>query len=99
MPDSTKGQDALRRAISERASEFAVGHRVGGRHRYWQQAIALAGALLVVALVFIGFDSFLTGMQKVIAIMAADPAPTPALTPTPTEAMPVFMVPEPPDPP
>ncbi len=86
MPDTTDGQNAFQRAIAERAREFSAGNRTGRPHRYWQHAIALVLALLVVALVFFGFDTFLTSMQKLIEIMAADPAPA--------EAMPVFMVPE-----
>lgn len=89
VPDFDQGQDALKRAINERAREFAAGDRAARPRRYGQHAIALAGALLVVALVFFGFDSFLTGMQKVVGILAADPAPP--------EAMPVFMVPGAPD--
>lgn len=89
MQDTTEGQDAFQRAIAERAREYAAGNRSGRPHRYWQQAIALILALLVVALVFFGFDAFLTSMQKLIEIMAAHPAPA--------EAMPVFMVPESPD--
>lgn len=86
MQDTTEGQDALQHAIASRSREFAAGNRSGRPHRYWQHAIALVFALLVVALVFFGFDTFLTSMQKLIEIMAADPAPA--------EAMPVFMVPE-----
>ena len=86
MPHDTGDQDALRRAITERAREFAADNRDTRPHRYWQHAIALVLALLVVALVFLGFDTFLTSMQKLIAIMGADP--------TPTAPMPVFMVPE-----
>ncbi len=85
MPDDTEGQDALQRAIGERAREFAADNRQQPR-RYWQHAITLIAAVLVVALVFFGFDVFLTSMQKLIAIMGAEP--------TPTEPMPVFMVPE-----
>lgn len=89
MPDNTEGRDALQRAIAERAREFSAGDNGQQPRRYWQYAIALTGALLIVALLFFGFDSFLTSMQKLIAIMGADP--------TPTEPMPIFMVPEPPD--
>lgn len=86
MPDETDGQDALRRAIGERAREFAADSPRRRPGRLWQYAITLVAAVLVVALVFFGFDTFLTSMQKLIAIMGAEP--------TPTEPMPVFMVPE-----
>lgn len=88
MSDDTESRDALQRAIAERASEFATDNPAKRPRRYWQYAIALTGALLIVALLFFGFDTFLASMQKVIAIMGADK--------TPTEPMPVFMVPEPP---
>ncbi len=83
MPD---GKDALQRAIGERAREFAADSQRQRPRRFWQYAITLVAAVLVVALVFFGFDTFLTSMQKLIAIMGADS--------TPTEPMPVFMVPE-----
>ncbi len=91
MTDPAGGSTALQRAIAERAREFAADGRRRSPQRYWQYAIAMVAALLVVALVFFGFDTFLTSMQKLLALMAADPAPT--------EPMPVFMVPEPVDPP
>ena len=88
MPDDTEGRDALQHAIAERAREFATDSQRRRPQRYWQYAIALTGALLIVALVFFGFDTFLTSMQKLIAIMGADTVPA--------EPMPVFIVPEPP---
>lgn len=90
MVDPADDSTALQRAIAERAREFAADNRRRPQ-RYWQYAISLVAALLVVALVFLGFDTFLASMQKLLAIMAADPAPT--------EPMPVFIVPQPPSPP
>jgi hypothetical protein len=87
MPHDVGDQDALQRAIGERAREFAAGNRSRRPHRYWQQGIALFVALLVVALVFLGFDTFLSSMQKLLEIMAADPAPT--------GPVPVYVVPPP----
>ena len=90
MVDPADDSTALQRAIAERAREFAADNRRLPQ-RYWQYSISLVAALLVVALVFLGFDTFLASMQKLLAIMAADPAPT--------EPMPVFIVPQPPSPP
>ncbi|MBM4221245.1 MAG: hypothetical protein FJ170_04785 [Gammaproteobacteria bacterium] len=90
MADPTDDGTALQRAIAERAREFAAGNRRRPQ-RYWQYAVTLVVALLVVGLVFLGFDTFLTSMQKLIAIMGADTAPA--------EPVPVFVVPEPPQPP
>jgi hypothetical protein len=91
MTDRKDDGTALQRAIAERAREFAADNRRSRPQRYWQYAISLVAALLVVGLVFLGFDTFLASMQKLLAIMAADPAPT--------EPMPVFIVPQPPSPP
>jgi ferric-dicitrate binding protein FerR (iron transport regulator) len=91
MTDPADDGSALQRAIAERAREFAMDSTRPRPRRHWQHAITLIAALLVVALVFLGFDTFLTSMQKLLAIMAADPAPT--------GPVPVFMVPEPPHPP
>jgi ferric-dicitrate binding protein FerR (iron transport regulator) len=90
MVDPADDSTALQRAIAERARELAADNRRRPQ-RYWQYSISLVAALLVVALVFLGFDTFLASMQKLLAIMAADPAPT--------EPMPVFIVPQPPSPP
>lgn len=91
MADPGDDSTALQRAMAERAREFGADSRRHRPGRYWQYGVSLLAALLVVALVFLGFDTFLTSMQKLLAIMAADPAPT--------EPMPVFIVPEPPHPP
>jgi hypothetical protein len=91
MADPADEGSVLQRAIAERAREFAADNRRQRPGRYWQYGVSLAAALLVVGLVFLGFDTFLASMQKLLAIMAADPAPT--------EPMPVFIVPQPPSPP
>lgn len=91
MTDRKDDGTALQSAIAERAREFAAENHRRRPQRYWQYGVSLVAALLIVALVFFGFDTFLTSMQKLLVIMAADPVPT--------EPMPVFMVPEPPHPP
>ena len=91
MADPADDRTALQQSIAERAREFSGDNRRQTPGRYWQYGVSLLAALLVVALVFLGFDTFLTSMQKLLAMMAADPVPT--------EPMPVFMVPEPPNPP
>ena len=91
MADPADNSSALQRAIAERAREFAADNRRHRPQRYGQYAITLVLAVLVVGLVFLGFDSFLASMQKLIAIMGADPVPT--------GPVPVYMVPQPPQPP
>lgn len=88
MVDPADSRTALQRAMADRAREFAGDNPRYRPRRYWQHAITLVAAVLVVALVFFGFDTFLASMQKLLEIIGADPVPT--------EPMPVFMVPEPP---
>jgi hypothetical protein len=98
MDDPADSRTELQRAIAERARASAVGQYGHRPQRYWQYPIGLILAALVVGLVFFGFDTFLSSMQKLIEIMGDRPVPTaPVQTePVPTEPMPVFMVPEPP---
>jgi hypothetical protein len=86
MGDPADSRSEVQRAIAERAREFAPGQHGDRPLRYGEYAIAVVLALMVVGLVFFGFDAFLTTMQKLIEIMAAR-------TP-PAEPLPVFMVPE-----
>jgi hypothetical protein len=76
----------MQRAMAERAREFAAGGPGYRPRPYWQSAIGLVLAALVVFLVFFGFDSFLGGMQRVIEIIVADQEAA--------EAVPVFIVPD-----
>lgn len=78
----------MQRALAARAREFAAGAPGHSPRRYWQSALGLVLAALVVGMVFFGFDTFLGGMQRVIAIIAADQAQP--------EPVPVFIVPGPP---
>jgi hypothetical protein len=91
MADPADNRTELQRAIAERAREFSVDSRRPRPQRYGQYAITLVLAILVVGLVLLGFDTFLSSMQKLIAIMGTDPVPT--------GPVPVYMVPEPPHPP
>jgi len=91
MGDPADSRTEVQRAIAERAREFAAGQHGHRPQRYGQYAIAVVLALMVVGLLFFGFDAFLGSMQKVIEIMAARSPPA--------EPLPVFMVPEAPPPP
>ena len=91
MSDPADSRTEVQRAMAERAREFGAGQYGHRPQRYWQQAIGLVLAALVVGVVFFGFDTFLGGMQKVIEIISADEA-----TPDP---VPVFIVPQAPPPP
>jgi hypothetical protein len=91
MDDPADSRTEVQRAIAERAREFAPGRHGYRPQRYGEYAVAVVLALMVVGLVVLGFDAFLSSMQKVIEIMAARPPPA--------EPLPVFMVPEAPPPP
>jgi hypothetical protein len=85
MGDPADSRNEVQRAMAERAREFAAGQYGHRPQRYWQYAVGLVLAALVVGLLFFGFDTFLSGMQKVIEIISADEeAPDP---------VPVFIVP------
>jgi hypothetical protein len=86
MQDPADSRTELQRAMAERAREFAAGENGHRPQRYWQSAIGLILAVLVVGVVFFGFDVFLSSMQKVIEIISADEAKP--------EPVPVFIVPQ-----
>lgn len=86
MDDPADSRTELQRAIADRAREFAADQNGHRPRRYWQYAVGLVLAALLVGVLFLGFDTFLASMQKVVAIIAARPAPA--------EPLPVFIVPE-----
>lgn len=57
--------------------------------RWLQHAIALAAALVLVGIVMLGFDAFLTAMQKYMEAEVVEPTPAPP----PTAPMPAYVVP------
>jgi len=87
MTDSTEQRLAVERALMERARANAMRQVEQPPRRVLQHAIALALALAVVAVVMLGFDRFLTSMQKFMGLEIAEPPPGPA------EPMPAYVVP------
>ena len=81
----------------ERARAQAERDREPTARRWLQHAIALAAALLLVGIVMLGFDAFLTAMQKYMEAEVVDPPPAPAQAPAPapplTAPMPAYVVP------
>lgn len=71
----------------ERARAQAERDREPKARRWLQHAIALAAALVLVGIVMLGFDAFLTAMQKYMEADVVDPAPAP------TAPMPAYVVP------
>lgn len=76
----------LERAVAERAREFAAGEDGYRPRRHFQYAIGLVLAAVIVGVVFFGFDTFLSSMQKLVEIIVArEEAEAP---------LPVFVVPD-----
>ncbi|MFO1406755.1 MAG: hypothetical protein U1F08_04375 [Steroidobacteraceae bacterium] len=83
MPEPTESPDApddrrasVERLLMERAR--AQADREDDAPRDWlRQGVALAAALALVGVVLMGFDAFLTAMQKFMETQAVDPAPAP----------------------
>lgn len=65
--------------------------------RWLQHAIALAAALVLVGIVMLGFDAFLTAMQKYMEAEVVDPAAAPATAPMPAYVVPGAVNPPPPE--
>jgi hypothetical protein len=87
----------IERTLMDRARRAAERDREKGPRRFVQHAISLAVALVVVAIIGLGFDSFLTAMQKILRMNENDARPQstqPAKTPDPAEPMPAYVVPD-----
>ena len=70
-------RESVQRMLMERARREA--ERVDDRPRDWlRHGVALVAALALVGVVLMGFDAFLTAMQKFMETQVVDPAPTPA---------------------
>ena len=80
----------------ERARAQAERDREPTTRRWLQQSIALAAALALVGIVMLGFDAFLTAMQKYMEAEVVDPAPPPE-APMPAYVVPGALNPPPPE--
>lgn len=103
-PDSGDDDDAddrrlrsvLERTLMDRARRAAERDRQKGPRRLVQHAIALAAALVLVITIMLGFDAFLTSMQKLMRMLGeegsgqtqAQPA-----APDPADPIPAYVVP------
>lgn len=83
--------DVLQRVLMDRARAQAERDKVKAPRRVAPRVIAGVLALFVVLVVMLGFDAFLTSVQKVLEIQATEPAPDPS------EPIPAYVVPEPPE--
>jgi hypothetical protein len=81
-PTTGDRRAAVQRLLMDRA--MAQAGRELERPRDWlRHGLALLAALLLVGVVLMGFDAFLTAMQKFMEAQAVDPAPAA------TEAQPI----------
>lgn len=87
MTDSTEQRLAVERALMDRAHANATRQVEKPPRRLLQHVIALALALSIVAAVLLGFDRFLTSMQK---FMELEVQPT---APAATDPVPAYVVP------
>jgi hypothetical protein len=97
--DSRRLRSSLERTLMDRARLAAERDRQKGPSRLLQHSIAFALALALVLTIALGFDAFLTSMQKVMRIIdqeaeqqeqqQAEPH-----VPRPEDPMPAYVVPE-----
>lgn len=74
VPTTDDQRAAVQRLLMDRARSQAG--RELERPRDWlRHGLALLAALLLVGVVLMGFDAFLTAMQKFMEAQAVDPAP------------------------
>ena len=97
--DRHRLRSLLERALMDRARRAAERDRQKSPRRPLQQVLALAAALSLVLLIGLGFDAFLTSVQKVLRLIEADDAQRRDQTvPAPTDPMPAYVVPAEPPP-
>lgn len=77
----------LRRLLMDRARTQAERDRIRPPRRVVPMILAAFAALGLVAMVLLGFDAFLTSMQKVLEVEVTEPEPAV------TGPMPAFVVP------
>lgn len=90
MTGVSDDRTALQRALMDRARAQAERDREKPPKHLLPRVIAATLALAVVLLVMLGFNAFLTSMQKVLGLEVTAPPPAP------TEPMPAYAVAEPP---
>jgi hypothetical protein len=88
-------RSALERTLMDRARRAAEQDRRKGPRPWLQHAVALVAALALVLVIGLGFDAFLTSVQKVMRMLDAEEArqqrEQPA--PDPSEPIPAYVVP------
>jgi F0F1-type ATP synthase assembly protein I len=90
----------LQRTLMDRARREAERDRQKGPRRTLQHAIALAAALVLTLVIGLGFDAFLTSVQKVMRMLDEQEAQQKQqqqqqepVQPDPSEPIPAYVVP------
>lgn len=87
----------LERTLMDRARRAAERDRQRGPRRPLQHAIALAAAVVLTLVIGLGFDAFLTSVQKVLRMLdeqeALQKQQQEQVQPDPSEPIPAYVVP------
>lgn len=88
-------RSAVERALMDRARRAAERDRQKGPRRPLQQALALAAAVTLVLVIALGFDAFLTSVQKVLRMLAEEESrqQQEQSAPKPGDPIPAYVVP------
>jgi hypothetical protein len=89
-------RSVLERTLMDRARRAAERDRQKGPRRWVQHAVSLVAALLIVTIIGLGFDAFLTSVQKVMRMLDEQDArqQQEQPQPKPEDPMPAYVVPE-----
>ena len=94
--ESRRLRSSVERTLMDRARMAAERDRQKGPRRLGRDAIALTAAIFIVAVIMLGFDAFLTSVQKVMRMLEAEEArqKQEQAQPKPDEPIPAYVVPE-----
>jgi hypothetical protein len=97
-PDDRDLRNSVERTLMERARRAAERDRQKGPRRTLQHALALTAAVSLVLVLTLGFDAFLTSMQRVMRMLDEEEArqkqqQVEQQQPAPSEPMPAYVVP------
>ena len=89
-------RSSVERKLMDRARRAAERDRQKGPRRPLQQALALAAAVTLVLVIALGFDAFLTSVQKVMRMLAEEESrqQQEQSTPKPGDPIPAYVVPD-----
>jgi hypothetical protein len=94
--EGRRSRSSLERTLMERARLAAERDRQKGPRRTLQHVVALAAAVILVLTITLGFDAFLTSMQKVMRMLDEEEEKQrqEQAAPKPDEPIPAYVVPQ-----